>query len=222
MYYVDHTRPPFVDISLPEAITVPALALILFYAVILSIDFYLLCHERHFNKVISPTQLRIGMAIIQAILPLIFISSYPPINILFAAAPWLVLCYTASMPTEELTFKKWITALIQITVNQNSLQIDSRKVRYKGISKVALGIFKLVFMHVVTDPLLPAHNEDVLAYSWLHPMSLIYTLLFGIKAYCLLGAIDVVMGAEQTLFGWDMIDLFNSPILASSPRDFWR
>lgn len=222
MNYVDHTRPPLIDISLPPAIVLPAATLIILYAVVLSIDFCLLYNERHLNKFITAKQLRIAMAIVHIIIPMIFISNHAPCNILFAAAPWFLASYSAHMSTEQLTIKKWMYTLFKVAIDDDEIMKNKTKIRCKGMSKISLGTLKLVFMQVFVNPLLPQHAEYALDYGWLHPMSLVYTVLFGIKAYCLLGAVDIFMGIEQTLFGWNMVDLFNSPIISLSPRDFWR
>lgn len=222
MYYVDHTKSPFIDISLPPAIILPVTLLASLYAGVLGLDFYLLRHERSFRKIISPTQLRIAMAIVHAVIPLVFVSDRPPLNVFLAAAPWLLATYTAAIPTENLTMEKWVQTLMQVTIEQRPEETDDRKIRYRGVAKISLSIFKLVFMHLFVDSLLPRHVESVLEYSWIHPVGIFYTFLFGLKAYCLLGVFDLLMGVEQTLFAWNMIDLFNSPIIASSPRDFWR
>ncbi|GAA5805797.1 hypothetical protein HPULCUR_011323 [Helicostylum pulchrum] len=221
MYYADHTKSPFIDISLPPAISLPVTLLASLYASVLGLDFYLLRHERLFRKVISPTQLRIAMAIVHAVIPLVFVCKQPPLNVFFAGAPWLLATYTAAIPTENLTMEKWVHTLMQVVIEQRPEETDDRKIRYKGVAKISLGIFKLVFMHLFVDYFLPRHVEYVLEYSWIHPVGIFYTFLFGLKAYCLLGVIDLLMGVEQTLFAWNMIDLFNSPIIASSPRDFW-
>jgi hypothetical protein len=154
---------------------------------------------------------------------MIYISSYPPANILFAAAPWFLASYSAHMPTKDLTVEKWARAIFKITIDEQSANTTNPfKIRVQGLAKIALGIFKIAFMHLFIQPLLPHHAEYALDYAWLHPMSLIYTVLYGIKAYCMLGTVDVFMGTEQALFAWNMVQVFNSPILASSPRDFWR
>lgn len=222
MYYVDHTRPPWVDIALPSAIILPAAELIALYAIVLCLDLTLLCHEQHLHKYITAKQLRIGMAIVHVVIPMIFISNHPPCNILFAGAPWFIASYSAHMPTDQLTLQKCVHALFKVTINDDETIKTKTKIRYKGIAKVSLGVSKLVFMKIIINSLLPHHADDALEYAWLHPMSLIYTVLFGIKAYCLLGAVDVFMGIEQVVFAWDLVDLFDSPIIATSPRDFWR
>jgi hypothetical protein len=219
--YIDYSRPPFVDIALPPAHILPAHKLILLYSATLLFDFILLRNEYHVNKVISPFQLRFAMAIYHIIIPMIYISSYPPANILYAAGPWFLASYSAHMPTEDLTAEKWVRTLFKITI-EDEQGTNTSKIRLQGLSKIALGIFKIAFMHLFINPLLPHHAEYALDYPWLHPMSLMYTVLYGVKAYCMLGIVDVFMGVEQSLFAWNMVPLFNSPIIASSPRDFWR
>lgn len=221
--YIDHSRPPFIDIALPEAHILPVHKLVLLYSISLLLDFLLLRNECLVSKVISPFQLRVAMGIYHAIIPMVYISSYPPANILFAAAPLFLASYSAQIPTKDLTVEKWANTILKITTNEQDTNTASpAKVRIQGMAKVALGIFKIAFMRLFIDPLLPHHPENALEYSWLHPMSLVYMVLYGTKSYCMLGMVDVFMGTEQALFAWNMVQLFNSPILASSPRDFWR
>ncbi|KAI8645080.1 hypothetical protein BD408DRAFT_412212 [Parasitella parasitica] len=219
--YVDHTKPPFIDIPLPPAIILPAYALILMYSIVATADFCLLRNERCLASFVTPKQLRIAMAIVHAIIPMVFISSHPPSNILFAAAPWFLASYSARIPTDQLSVEKYINTLFKITVDDGNSLVSESKVRTKGAAKIALGIFKIAFMHLMINPILPRHPDYALEYAWNSPMSMIYTVLFGVKAYCLLGAVDIFMGAEQLLFAWNMVTLFNSPILSASPRDFW-
>ncbi|CAO3630180.1 unnamed protein product [Cunninghamella echinulata] len=98
-------------------------------------------------------------------------------------------------------------------------------VRLHGLAVVSRGLFKLLFIIAILDPyFLPTINDDIrlaLTYPWYHYITLYYNLCLGIKAYCLLGSVDVLLGFEQFISGVRFIDLFNSPLLASSPRDFW-
>ena len=221
--YTDYSKPPFIDVTFPPAIILSKSTLLGLYTSVVAMDFYLLYHERQLKNYITPTQLRLGMAIIHSIIPMVFISNNPPLNIMFAAVPWFLATYSAHMPTEDLTLEKWICTLFRVTIKEDTNVINSNSsIRYKGISKFSLGLFKLAFMHTIIDPLLPHRSEYALNYAWFDPMSLFYTVLFGIKAYCMLSFVDIIMGIEQTLFAWNMVDLFESPVLSSSPRDFWR
>lgn len=221
--FVDHTQPPFIDITLPPAIVLPAFTLISLYVVVGAIDFFLLRNERHVASIMTPKQLRIGMAVVHILIPMVFITSYPPANVLLAATPWFLASYSAHMPTEELTLQRYVYTIFKITIDDDEHQpISNTKVRVKGAAKMALGVFKIAFMHLMIDPLLPRHPDYALEYPWYSTASMMYTVLFGIKAYCMLGIVDVFMGLEQLLFAWNMVTVFNSPIIAYSPRDFWR
>ncbi|ORZ19427.1 hypothetical protein BCR42DRAFT_300161, partial [Absidia repens] len=98
-------------------------------------------------------------------------------------------------------------------------------VRLDGLAKVARGAFKLSLIYSILDPYgLASVNDNLLLTlqdPWYHPCTLWYNLLLGIKAYCLLGAVDMFLGVEQAISGVRFIDVFHSPILSSSPRDFW-
>lgn len=217
--YIDYTRLPFIDIPLPPAIILPAYKLIALYVIVALIDFFLLRHNPSF---VSSKQLRIVMSIYHIMIPMIFISSIPTLNILYAACPWFLASYSAHMSHEQLTFMNWCRSILAITIEDKEHQYTPTKIRLKGAAKVALGLFKIAFCRLIIDPVLPRHSEYALEYPWLHPYSMIYTVLYGVKGYCYLGVVDVFMGLEQLIFGWNMVNLFNSPILSSSPRDFWR
>ncbi|KAI7881011.1 hypothetical protein K492DRAFT_129353 [Lichtheimia hyalospora FSU 10163] len=100
--------------------------------------------------------------------------------------------------------------------------VDARGTRQKGVMRIARGIIKLVFMHYYLDRLLPSDPSFMLKFPWFHSYSLIGTLLYGCKAYTFLGVADVGMGIQQLILGLPQIDLFDAPMLATSPKDFWR
>ncbi|EIE86860.1 hypothetical protein RO3G_11571 [Rhizopus delemar RA 99-880] len=125
------------------------------------------------------------------------------------------------MPIEQLTLAEWTNKVIKIT-SESSENMSVSSIRYRGAATCCLGVLKWSFMRLFLDPLLPHKPIFALYYPWFHPLSLIYTILYGVKAYCLLGAVNVFMGLEQVIMGWNMVQLFDSPIIASSPRDFWR
>ncbi|KAG1468325.1 hypothetical protein G6F56_003894 [Rhizopus delemar] len=125
------------------------------------------------------------------------------------------------MPLEQLTFHEWAKNVFKITLDPSSKEIPAHNSRYRGAALVFLGFLKFSFMNLLVEPFLPSKTVFGLYYSWFHPMSLIYTLLYGLKIYCTLGGMDIVLGIEQMITGWNMLELFDSPILATSPRDFW-
>jgi D-alanyl-lipoteichoic acid acyltransferase DltB (MBOAT superfamily) len=99
------------------------------------------------------------------------------------------------------------------------------RVRLHGLAKMCRGAFKLSLLFTVLEPLWGAMgispSVETLTLPWYHPWTLVYNLLLGITAYCLLGTVDVFLGLEQAVAGVRFMDLFEAPILASSPRDFW-
>ncbi|KAI8356755.1 hypothetical protein EDC96DRAFT_515355 [Choanephora cucurbitarum] len=213
-----YSASPFIEISLPPAYILPKPALISLYISLAIFDLILL----RYQHVVSPKAVRWCMVVIHILVPMIVISDNPPLNVLIAATPWFLATYTASMPSSEnLTLIGWIKALLQIVIDREVEPKSDTLIRLGGLKKMALGIMKVSFLHLAVDPMLPEYTQEALAYPWTHPMSMFYTILFGVKGYCMLGVVDFFIGVEQTLFAWNLVSLFHSPILASSPRDFW-
>lgn len=221
--YIDYSKPPFLEISLPPAIIIHAIPLTLLYALILGVEVYILSNEQHFKKYISSKQLRLAMATVHIAIPMIFITGNPPFDLLFATVPWFLASYTAYVATDQLSFVQWVQAMLEVvTITDDELSADKKKIRLKGLSKLSMGIFKIAVMHIVVNPLLPRRPEYALEYPWFSVESLFYTALFGIKAYLLLGLLQIYMSLCQIVLGITVVELFDSPIIASSPRDFWR
>lgn len=219
--YIDHSRPPFIDITLPPAIIVSPYQLTVLYSAVLFVDYYLLSNERSLR--LSTKHLRLVMTIYHIMIPLIFISNNQPLNIVFCGAPWFLAAYSAQIPSDKLTLQSWPDAMMALSREENTdEQYTLTKIRLKGASVIALGIFKLVFDKLCVESLLPNHAEYALEYSWLNPMSWFYTFLFGLHAYCLLGTIEIFLGLQQLVCGWKMVEINNYPLLSTSQRDFWR
>ncbi|KAG0739967.1 hypothetical protein G6F57_001796 [Rhizopus arrhizus] len=214
----DYAQSPFINASLPPAIVLPYTSLTLLYAISIGFELFLLKNEKRLP--VTSAQLRVFIVLFRIALPLVFVSPNIPINVLFAAVPWFFTSYTARMPIEQLTLAEWTNKVIKIT-SESSENMSVSSIRYRGAANCCLGVLKWSFMRLFLDPLLPHKPIFALYYPWFHPLSLIYTILYGVKAYCLLGAVNVFMGLEQVIMGWNMVQLFDSPIIASSPRDFW-
>ncbi|KAI8063185.1 hypothetical protein BC940DRAFT_243570 [Gongronella butleri] len=150
------------------------------------------------------------------------ISTSPGLNVFFTAGPLYLAVFTASLPAGDLgNVRVWAHRL-----STDLLDADqSGGIRVHGLAKVFRGVFKLAFNQGVLDPFFLAAVKDdltkILEIPFYHPQAMVYHLLLGIKAYCLLGVVDICLGTEQLLFGVRYIDLFQSPLLSSSPRDFW-
>ncbi|KAI8097703.1 uncharacterized protein BX664DRAFT_293393 [Halteromyces radiatus] len=214
--------------KLPPPIVIHALPLVLLYLIVLCLDYVLLCyHRRSIMRVTLPMKashhwLLWLIATYHIILPLIVVSHSQPLNVFFTAGPIYMASFTAHLPSYKLlSIPHWIKALSTdlLDTNQDGLP------RVHGLAKVARGIFKLSLIYSVLDPwFLSSVNDNLLLtlqYPWYYPQSLQYNLVLGIKAYCLLGVVDIFLGVEQVISGVRFIDLFHSPILSSSPRDFW-
>ncbi|KAI8374135.1 uncharacterized protein BYT42DRAFT_500025 [Radiomyces spectabilis] len=122
------------------------------------------------------------------------------------------------------TFQEWFGALCGATLcfEENPDSVASGNVRLGGWIKFARALCKYCFMRYCVDPLLCSDPVDILALRPYDPYALFQTVLLGVKAYCVLGFTDAFMGLVQLTLNVPLIDFFDSPILAYSPRDFWR
>ncbi|KAI7889389.1 uncharacterized protein EV154DRAFT_483255 [Mucor mucedo] len=205
------------DISLPKPIVLPTAQLTGMYACMLGIDYILLRNQK--KLLISKHTLRLGMTVVHAIVPLAIVSPLLPNNVTFAAVPWFLASYSAYLPTENFTWTGWLKALYGTMVDRS----DPRRNKHaQGLVKALRGVTKLAVLYFGVEPLLPTMPDAMLAYPWFSKESLTDTFLFGLKAYLILGAVDVTTGLAQAMTGWCMVDMFDSPLLATSPRDFWR
>jgi hypothetical protein len=200
------------DISLPNPIVLPTLHLTGLYACMLGIDYVLLRNQHRLP--ISKTSLRIGMTVIHAIVPLAIVSPLQPNNVLFAAVPWFLASYSAYLPTNRFTLSQWIRALYNTIVDRSTPDTKT-SIHVQGMIKTLRGIVKLAALYFCVEPFLPEYPDAMLKYAWLSRESLLDTFLFGLKAYLVLGTVDVTTGLAQAITGWRMIDMFDSPLLAT-------
>lgn len=199
------------DISLPKPIVLPTLQLTGLYACMLGVDYILL---RNQNKLfISKKTLRLGMTAVHAVVPLTIVSPLLPNNVTFAAVPWFLASYSAYLPTEKFTLTAWLGALYNTIVDADNT--DIAHVHRLGLVKAVRGITKLAVLYFGIEPLLPTMPDEMLAYGWFSKKSLSDTFLFGLKAYLILGVVDVTTGLAQAVTGWRMVDMFDSPLLAT-------
>lgn len=212
----DYTQPPLVDITLPSAFILSYSHLTILYLSSFVLDLILLRNQIRFN----PICVRVFIALFHASLPLIFISPSRLFNVFFIGIPWFFAVHAAYMPPNDLSPARFFKSLLKMTSIPSTA--PTKVIRYRGAVNICLGILKLSFMALFIDPLLPQKPIFALYYAWFHPISLLYTVLYGIKVYCILGVVDIGLGVEQIVTGWEMIQLFDSPVLSTSPRDFWR
>ncbi|KAI9252505.1 hypothetical protein EDC94DRAFT_620738 [Helicostylum pulchrum] len=205
------------NITLPNPIVLPTLQLTGLYACVLGLDYILLRNQNNL-VFISKNSLRIAMTITHAIIPLTVVSPLSPNNVTFAAVPWFLASYSSYLPTQEFTLKEWLRSLYDTIVDREA---DHHNIQRSGLIKAGRGLLKLAVLYFGIDPLLPTMPDQMLQYPWLSQKSLMDTFLFGIKAYLVLGVVDVTTGVAQAVTGWCMVDMFDSPLLATSPIDFW-
>lgn len=206
---------PFVFCTLPPPIVLSPGPLVVLYSGVLVIDYALLRPPRS-------TAVIWLVALAHCVLPLSVVSSSQPLNIFFTAAPIYLASFTGHCDRQTLASPwRWVYALATDLVDPE----QGGHVRLHGLAKMCRGVFKLSLLYTVLEPTWGAlgmsPSVETLALPWYHPWTLVYNLLLGITAYCLLGTVDVFLGLEQAVAGVRFMDLFEAPILASSPRDFW-
>ncbi|KAI8329837.1 hypothetical protein BC941DRAFT_442039 [Chlamydoabsidia padenii] len=217
---------PYVFHTLPPPFVLRPSSLVLIYLVVFMLDYILLRQQRK-------SWLSWLVVIYHLVLPVMFVSPSQPLNIFFTAGPIYVASFTGHLsPTQLEHPSRWIKALATDLVESE----QGGYVRLHGVAKMCRGLFKLSLLYSVLDPcwawlgvstssqVTPLSKPwviETLAYPWYHPMTLLYNLMLGVTAYCLLGIVDIFLGIEQVVSGIRFMDLFDSPILASSPRDFW-
>ncbi|KAG2231340.1 hypothetical protein INT48_006552 [Thamnidium elegans] len=224
---MDYTISPFIDIDLPPPLYVlPVVTLTLINVVVLMLDYVLYSSQKHFFPFISPTLLRLIMCSFHMLLPMFVISDHPPSNGLFTVAPWLLAVYSATFPMTDTTkFMDWFNALLntayepRLTLEQKNQSITD--IRYAGLAKALLGVFKFVFLFVIVNRLLPPVARNTIEFPWFSLKSISFILLFGTKHYCLLGILDIAFGVMQIVLGKHTIESMHEPFFSTSPRDFW-
>lgn len=227
---------PWFEMDLPDPIVVDALYLVGFYVVILAGDYLLLRHEAKLP--LSSVQLRAALAIFHSLLPMMVVSPWAPYNLFFAAMPWFYVSYTAILPVDRLSCREWLYSFYAVVLDipdderrriafAHNTQIgsgghDPVAARKGGVVKLLRGAFKFWLMKHVIDQIIPEDYTVLLRLPWFSAGSLMLTVVLGIKAYLMLGVVDLGMGLEQLVLGVPLIDLQDSPIISASPRDFWR
>ncbi|ORY98894.1 hypothetical protein BCR43DRAFT_488342 [Syncephalastrum racemosum] len=226
---------PWFEMDLPGPIIVDAAYLVGFYAVILACDYFLLRYEA--KVPLSRVQLRVVLAIVHSLLPMAVVSPWAPYNLFFAAMPWFYVSYTAILPVDRLSCREWLYSFYAVLLDipdderrriafAHNAQLgsgtdDPMAARKAGLVKLIRGAFKFWFMKHVIDRILPEDYTVLLRLPWFSAGSLMLTVVLGIKAYLMLGVVDLGLGLEQCVLGVPLIDLQDSPILSASPRDFW-
>ncbi|KAI9023847.1 hypothetical protein CLU79DRAFT_700843 [Phycomyces nitens] len=219
--------PTHIDILLPEPFYLSSSSLFCLYTAVIALDYLTLLNEKKLP--ITPTKLRLIITAVHIVLPLIFITHSIKTNLFFAGIPWAVASFTACLPLDKITLSDWAWAQTSVLLDPsvatpsnatireiyNTATSQALAARMHGIAKVLRGFAKLMGMKYILDPLLPLDPSSVLSLPWFSKTSLIMTVLFGVKAYLTIGMTDIGLGFTQFILGIPLIDIFNSPILAT-------
>ncbi|KAI9259638.1 hypothetical protein BDA99DRAFT_440009 [Phascolomyces articulosus] len=217
---------PIVNVTLPSHILIPDIYFIAGNAFMIWIDFLAV---RHLQPIIGFIQLRILLFLIHISISLFFACPSQFLTASMLGAPWYTASYVVYFADKNLSFRESLigvgsTLLIfQEQGQSKSADTTTKHVRMQGLAKMARGVFKWSLMKSFVDPWLPdGYSQRLLMIDYWTMESLMLTATIGLKVYCIMGLVDLFMGSFQFLFGISMIDIFDSPILAHSPRDFWR
>ncbi|KAI9269411.1 hypothetical protein BY458DRAFT_436551 [Sporodiniella umbellata] len=124
------------------------------------------------------------------------------------------------MPLHELSWINIFENLLYVTAEPTKL--PPTEVRSNGVAKCCFGALKFSIIPLVVDPLLSYRSSPPIYHPCFHPVNLCCTFLYGTKMFCALSILDIALGLAQACLGINMIRMFESPFLATSPKDFWR
>ncbi|KAI9276350.1 hypothetical protein BY458DRAFT_505578 [Sporodiniella umbellata] len=210
-----NTRSPIVDIDIPVAIPLGLFPLLFIHLTNLLLDYVIL---KRADKIPNARHIVIGLHII---LPFVFTSHERVVSALFSVIPWASGMHSCTIDVTKMSFGDWIESSFRIIVDPRPSNLSIRQFRYRGVAVACRGIMKVVFMTLLIEPLIPQRISYALYYPWYHPMTIAYNILFGTAVYLNLGYIEFFMGIQQIVTGWNILEFFNAPYLASSPKDFW-
>jgi hypothetical protein len=205
---------PILNITLPEAITIPTIPLTLFYVGLLILDYFLLRHDTKLP--IHPTHLRVIIGLYHFIIPFFIASPHAFANISFMLQPWASATQIVYLSQTKTSLTEWIPKMIKIASFQDTQStLAPTEIRKKGLVKIARALIKFTVMKCVVDRILPNHYTLLLKFPFYDPFSLVMTYLFAVRIYCMMGVADLGMGIVQTLFAVPFHDVFNNPFWTS-------
>ncbi|KAI9493380.1 hypothetical protein BDB00DRAFT_378603 [Zychaea mexicana] len=214
-----HTQ-PVIDVTLPPQIVVPDLYLVTGHALMLWFDYLAV---RHLQPIIGAIRLRLFLAAIHISIPLVFACPSELLNNTLLGTPWYAASYIVYFADKNFSFRESLANVGSTLLVFQENQQATGYVRIQGLAKIARGVFKWALMKSLVDPWLPhGYSQRLLAIPYWSWESLWLTALIGFKVYCIMGLADIGVGSIQCTLGVPIYDIFDSPILAHSPRDFWR
>ncbi|KAI7903750.1 uncharacterized protein BX663DRAFT_433542 [Cokeromyces recurvatus] len=138
--------------------------------------------------------------------------------------PWALAAQIVFFTNSSITLKDWLSKLIKISTFQDDTPTTETdmEIRLNGLKKMIRGIIKTAFMKVVLDSLLPDNIASLLAIPFYKPKACFITFILALRIYCMISVVDIITGVIQTIFLIRFNDIFNNPLLATSPKDFWK
>ncbi|KAI7869335.1 hypothetical protein BDF14DRAFT_1783955 [Spinellus fusiger] len=222
-----------ISINLPDAIILTVPATFLLYTTTTSCGLWALYKKKSIP--ISPWKLRATVAIFGFCVPLVFLSSSIVFNLSFGSLQWFILGTGCYLPTHNLSYFQWVRGIFPaLSYAPSPALVDGDKnthantasstgdVRINGLVTMGRGFTKLALAYCFAEPLVKKDVEHYLALPLFSIESIVSTFLFGAKTYLVFASIDIMLGLCQTLTGIPMVDMFDSPILSYSPKDFWN
>lgn len=213
------THRPIINIRLPPPIQVSTPQLFGIHAALLCFDFSVIRWEKSYGSALrlTPLQLRLMLAILHVLVPLTFSCQHELTAASLVGTPWFLASYGVFFADQESSLVGWVTRFRSVLLSlekADSISTKTGSIRLLGLAKVCRGIFKWAFIKAAIDPWLPPSTQVLLHLPYWSISSLKLTLLLGVKAYCLLGSMDIILGLQQWLLALQTIDMFDSPALA--------
>ncbi|KAI7877021.1 hypothetical protein K492DRAFT_239440 [Lichtheimia hyalospora FSU 10163] len=216
---------PIVNIDLPAPIILSCVQLLSLHLSLFCIDYVVARHEYHIPILLQGARLRVILAIIHFLIPMVFACSNFYINGMLIGAPWFIaakIVQHASNKNSHSSFSIMHLVYSISSMDASDITNEERvRIRIQGLAKVARGAFKWAFMKSIIDPQIPADYGLLLTLPYWSLYSLWLTAVLGIKVYCLCGLSDLSFGLQQFILGIPFMDMFDSPLMAHSLRDFW-
>ncbi|KAI7848906.1 hypothetical protein BDC45DRAFT_521889 [Circinella umbellata] len=212
---------PIINVNLPPPILIPDIYFASGNAFIIWLDYLAV---RRLQPIIGAITLRILIVLIHVSISMFFACPTEFLNASMLGSPWYIASYIVHFADKNLSFRESLIGVADtLLVFQETKQEQSiKQIRIQGLAKVARGVFKWSLMKSAVDRWLPyGYSQRLLVIDYWSVESFLLTALIGLKVYCIMGLMDLLTGSFQFMLGVPIIDIFDSPILAHSPRDFW-
>ncbi|KAG1172966.1 hypothetical protein G6F70_006143 [Rhizopus microsporus] len=208
---------PYIHIPIPGPILhLDHLTLVCIYIGCILVDYFICCCTS-----IPYHKYKLWLATFHILMPILVAPLAKGWTTSYIAVPWLIASagvYVAEKYKRTLTLTAWFkTAFIEcMATNPQGDQI-----RRRGVQRLLRILLGLAICRYMITPLLPEVPQILFQYPWYSIPGVYYTFLMGFKGYLLMNASTVSLSVIQTTCGIDLLEPFDKPFLATSPKDFW-